>query len=127
MQEPVCTILHFRAIISEALALALLPPPSNFPSSRYLELVIQYSAFKMPQNEYIERWQKQYGKRCVFNVLTVSSNFLVSNITHSVSTMTSANASASPAKLTKPLKIRRIFAAYGLSCTSKNVTRRKSR
>jgi hypothetical protein len=54
---------------------AQLPISSNFPSRHYFQFLIQHSAIKMPQNEYIERWQKQYGKRCVFNLLNVSFNF----------------------------------------------------
>jgi hypothetical protein len=83
----------------------------------------------MPQNEYMERFAKQYVSSTLYPTIffpkVEGSNAYTDMASASITT--SARASASHVKATTAPRRRRITAAYARSCTPKSVAKRRSR
>lgn len=75
----------------------------------------------MPQNEYIERFQKQHGKRYALHSIYFLANEPVAW------TMKSANVNDSPEKAMKPRTRRRTCAASALRCMPRSVGKKRYR
>ena len=79
----------------------------------------------MPQNEYIERFRKQYGERCVATGCTIIRQDRLTIIADSISLRGGGN--ASPEKATPLRRKRRIYEDFAQSYTNRSDIRRRSR